>query len=131
MYSLLCSPLSSPLPQQLPLRQDSEALAKWKRVSVPIYLNVYIFNINNPLEVERGFPANLTEIGPFVFFETREKDIESINDTTIFYHDLKTFFFDESRSKYSLDHEVTVVNVPLIVSFSSLEITLTVRNENS
>ena len=100
------------------MKNGSEALTKWKRVSVPIYLNVYVFNIKNPLDLERGYDnVTLEEIGPFVFYETREKNIDSFpNDTTIFYNDIKTFYFDSNRSKYSLDHEVTAINVPLVVS---------------
>lgn len=102
--------------QQLPLRNGSEALTKWKRVSVPIYLNVYVFNITNPEQVADHAPPMLQEVGPFVFDETREKDIEYSENATIFYHDLKTFFFNPNRSNLSLDAEVYVANIPLIVS---------------
>lgn len=86
------------------------------RVSVPIYLNVYVYDIKNPVEVQNGEDAQLEEVGPFVFYETREKEIDSMNQTNIFYHDLKTFYFDAQKSKYPLEMEVTVVNVPMIVS---------------
>ena len=102
--------------QQLPLRNGSEALTKWKKVSVPIYLNVYVFNITNPEEVVKQAPPILQEIGPFVFDETREKDLVSRENATILYHDLKTFFFNAKRSNLSLDAEVYVANIPLIVS---------------
>jgi hypothetical protein len=107
--------------QQLPLRQYSESTAKWSKVSVPIYLKIYVFDILNPTEFSLGNQRpHLKERGPYTFYETREKEIVGWdNETdTIEYHDLKTFYFDQSLSDGHLDDEVSVINAPLVVSIS-------------
>lgn len=56
--------------------------------------------------------------GPYTFLETREKEIKSFSNdtTTIFYNDIKKFYFEPDLSAGSLDDEVDVINVPLMVS---------------
>lgn len=56
--------------------------------------------------------------GPFTFVETREKQIDSFSNdtTTIFYNDIKKFYFNPDLSDGTLDDEVDVLNVPLMVS---------------
>lgn len=60
----------------------------------------------------------MRERGPYVFRETREKEIiEWQNHSEILaYHDIKKFYFEPSLSAGSLDDEVSVINAPLVVS---------------
>lgn len=96
-------------------------MAKWAKVSVPIYLKVHIFDVQNVKEVEStGAEPIVVERGPFVFYETREKHVLDFdNDSNIIdYNDQKTFYFKPELSVGSLDDPVNVVNVPLVVSYS-------------
>ena len=96
------------------------SMAKWSKVSVPIYLKVHIFDVQNVMEVEsKGAEPIVIERGPFVFYETREKHvIDFDNDSNIIrYNDQKTFYFKPELSVGSLDDPVNVVNVPLVASF--------------
>lgn len=97
-------------------------MEKWSKVSVPIYLKVYIFDVLNGMQVEsKGAKPIVAERGPFVFYETREKHVVNIdNDSNIIhYNDQKTFYYRENLSVGSLDDYVNVVNVPLVVSVNT------------
>lgn len=100
-------------------------MEKWSKVSVPIYLKVYIFDVVNGMQVEsKGEEPIVVERGPFVFYETREKHVVSIdNDSNIIhYNDQKTFYFRQDLSNGSLDDHVNVVNVPLVVIYTTSSI---------
>lgn len=104
--------------QQLPLREGAPILAKWSKVSVPIHFKVYVWDITNGDAFGRGEIPIVRQRGPYTFLETREKVIQSISNdtTTIFYNDIKKFYFQPDLSAGSLDDEVDVINVPLMVS---------------
>lgn len=106
------------LRQKLPLREGAPILAKWAKVSVPIHFKVYVWDITNGEEFARGSPPVMQQRGPFTFLETREKEIQSFSNdtTTIFYNDIKKFYFEPDLSDGGLDDEVEVINVPLMVS---------------
>ena len=103
--------------QQLPLREGAPVLAKWSKVSVPIYFKIYVFDVTNGPAFEAGEAPIVRQRGPYTFFETREKVIDSFSNdtTTIFYNDIKKFYFEPDLSAGSLDDEVEVINVPLMV----------------
>lgn len=104
--------------QQLPLREGSPILSRWSKVVVPIYFKIYVFDVVNKEEFSNGLDdLKVVQRGPYTFFETREKVIDSFsNDTeTIFYDDIKKFYFDPEMSAGSLEDEVDVINVPLMV----------------
>lgn len=106
-------------PQQLPLRQSSPVLAKWSKVTVPIHFKVYIFDVMNSEDfIDGRTPPALRQRGPYTFFETREKVVDSFSNDSILieYDDIKKFYFEPQLSVGSLDDEVNVINVPLVVS---------------
>lgn len=107
--------------QQLPLREGAPVLAKWSKVSVPIHFKVYVYDIVNADEFARGSQPVVKQRGPYTFLETREKVIDSFSNdtTTIFYDDIKKFYFQPDLSDGSLDDEVDVINVPLMVGMQS------------
>lgn len=108
--------------KNLAMRQGAPVLAKWSKVSVPIYFKIYIFDVLNGADFVSGKAAPiLREKGPYTFRETREKVISSFsNDSTIInYNDIKRFYFEPDLSVGSLDDTVHVINVPVMVSFWS------------
>jgi hypothetical protein len=102
--------------QNLPLRENAPVIAKWSKVSVPIYFKVYIMDIQNPEEFAAGAEPRVIQRGPYTFLETREKEIKAFsNDSkTLTYDDIKKFYFQPDLSIGSLDEEVSVINVPLM-----------------
>lgn len=116
--------------QKLPLRNDSESTKKWMKVSVPIYFRIYVWDIKNAESFQRdGLPPQLVETGPYTFREIRTKERVSFSEdeTNVTYHDIKTFYFEPELSKGSLEDEVNVINVPLVVSTCFLLTLLTLR----
>ena len=97
-------------------------MAKWAKVSVPIHFKVYVFDVMNRLDFENGAQPIVKERGPYTFIETREKVVDSFSNdtTTIFYNDIKKFYFEPDLSAGSLDDEVDVINVPLVVRILSM-----------
>ena len=88
-------------------------------MTVPIYFKVYVFDVTNAADVtNRNAIPIVEQRGPFTFLEKRGKRIlEFTNDSEIIdYKDIKTFFFQPHLSNGSLDDEVSVINVPLMVS---------------
>lgn len=86
---------------------------------MPIYMRVYMFDIQNGFEVTNNFGVPvLQERGPYTFFETREKKVINFTDdaTVINYNDLKTFTFVPELSNGTLDDVVNYINIPLVVS---------------
>lgn len=105
--------------QKLPLRNDSESTKKWMKVSVPIYFRIYVWDIKNSESFQKdGLPPLLVERGPYTFREVRTKERVSFSEdqTNVTYHDIKTFYFEPELSMGSLEDEVNVINVPLVVS---------------
>ncbi|KAJ9578472.1 hypothetical protein L9F63_005292, partial [Diploptera punctata] len=50
------------------LSPDSEAFEMWKNPSVPIAMNVYLFNCTNPDELTQpNFVPHFVEMGPYSF----------------------------------------------------------------
>lgn len=96
---------------------------------MPIYLRVYVFDIQNGYEVEsKNAVPVLVERGPYTFFETREKVVTSWNDTEqVSYKDVKTFYFDPELSNGTLDDMVSYINVPLVVSWGFLCVCVWIR----
>ncbi|KAI1286724.1 Lysosome membrane protein 2 [Halotydeus destructor] len=117
MYFVFPNMVANKVKLQLPLRNGSASLTKWSRVTVPIYLKVYVFDIQNGDEVanNRAVPV-LVQRGPYTFFETREKIVlDFSNDSeVIHYQDIKRFYFMPELSNGTLQDEVNFINVPLI-----------------
>lgn len=84
-------------------------------------LDIYLFNWTNPEEfLNDTTKANLVELGPYVFVEKPDK----VNITwhpensTVSYMRKSRFYFDEEKSKGSLDDVITSLNVvPLVRIF--------------
>ena len=49
------------------LGDDSVALERWRVTPQPINYKVYLFNVENPAEVDKGAKPILTEKGPYVY----------------------------------------------------------------
>ncbi|XP_021955612.1 sensory neuron membrane protein 1 isoform X2 [Folsomia candida] len=81
---------------------------------------VYIFNVTNPHDVEKGAKPSLQQIGPYFYHEKRLKFDVSINlDLTVNFERNYTYTFDPSKSSGSEDDLVNIPNLPLII-FSTI-----------
>ncbi|XP_023212736.1 protein croquemort-like [Centruroides sculpturatus] len=107
---------------RLILSEESEMYEQWKEPSLPIYLEIYLFNITNPEDVEANISKPIVEeVGPFSFREKRTKENITWNDNgTVSYRLVKTWYFQPDRTNGSLDDHIITVNVPMIVSINSI-----------
>jgi hypothetical protein len=53
--------------QQLALKPGSETRKIWSKIPDPLNFKIYIFNVTNPMDVQRGGLPVLTEIGPYFY----------------------------------------------------------------
>ena len=53
--------------QQLALKPGSETRKIWSKIPDPLNFKIYIFNVTNPMDVQRGGVPVLTEIGPYFY----------------------------------------------------------------
>lgn len=109
--------------QVVALRNGSESWDLWENLPIPIRFHVYVFHVNNPKEILEGKMPNVTERGPYVYRETRQKKISSLDEgkSSVTYQQTFLFEFDEKESGHlKEDDEVTVVNLPATVGTSYL-----------
>jgi hypothetical protein len=127
MNKLSYSHFSLILNKELPLKDGSKAYDRWKNLDVPMDINFWIFSVKNPDEVAHNdVKPIIEEKGPYIFKEKREKfDIVNGyggNEKHIHFREKKTYFYKEKETTnsgtkdISLEDEVTILNVPLMVS---------------
>lgn len=103
--------------QKAPLAQGSDSFKRWSNINVPIYFNVYVFNVTNADDVANGLDTNVTlqELGPYVFREKKERDVLDNLDSEIKYQPINNYEFDEEMSNgLTLNDTVTFANVPFM-----------------
>lgn len=81
-------------------------------------LDIYLFNWTNPEDFKNTSTRPiLQECGPYVFVEKPDKVdlVWQAADATVTYRKKSLFYFDEQKSKGSLDDVITSLNVvPLV-----------------
>ncbi|KAG1692632.1 Lysosome membrane protein 2 [Nymphon striatum] len=98
-------------------KSNKDIYDAWKSPPVPVLFKIYFFNVSNPEEVKNKAIPHLTEVGPYVFKETRDKVKINFTDNgdSISYRNKKSYEFDPDSSKGSLDDYIQTVNVPYVV----------------
>lgn len=86
---------------------------------VPIYMSFYLFNLSNAQDVlYYGAKPNVTEVGPYVYEEKREKfDLEFSDDgESVEYQQTKTYFWREDKNPgRSQTDVITTANVVMVL----------------
>lgn len=107
--------------QYLPLKpNESEPISRrFTSDANPLQFSfkVFVFNVTNPYEVQMGLAKpKLSELGPFVFTESRVKENQKFLDdgTKLAFCDKRVYQFNEKESQGSLEDIVTIINVPAI-----------------
>ncbi|XP_052815897.1 lysosome membrane protein 2-like [Mya arenaria] len=87
----------------------------WLDPPVPIYLQVYMFNLTNPDEVLAGTkPPNLVQAGPYTYSEKRTKyDIKFNDNGTVTYRQNRTFHFLPDMSQGHNESDIFVTANPV------------------
>ena len=67
LFFHLINKLPIELFQQVHLSPGTETYDNWQTPPVPIYDDIYLFNITNPIEFNKGEKAILEPVGPYVY----------------------------------------------------------------
>jgi len=53
--------------QNLELKEGAERREIWEKVPYPIDFKIYLFNVTNPMEVQKGATPVIQEVGPYCY----------------------------------------------------------------
>ena len=53
--------------QQLALKKGNEKRDLWTKLPIPLDFKIYLFNVTNPLDVQKGAKPIVNEVGPFFY----------------------------------------------------------------
>ncbi|XP_053689569.1 sensory neuron membrane protein 2 isoform X2 [Sabethes cyaneus] len=96
------------------LRQGTPQFKRWEALPQPLDFKVYIFNVTNPYEVQMGRRPRVVEIGPYVYFQYRQKDnIRFSRDRSKVHFSQQQMYVFDAESSYPLtEHDqLTVLNM--------------------
>ncbi|XP_023215408.1 scavenger receptor class B member 1-like [Centruroides sculpturatus] len=110
LYVLFPNILKWQVEKRLILSEESEMYEQWKEPSLPIYLEIYLFNITNPEDVEANISKPIVEeVGPFSF-RTAAVGAHKMNNTVIntfmsefFHHINSTVFISKTPRELLFD----------------------------
>nr|AUF73093.1 sensory neuron membrane protein [Anoplophora chinensis] len=85
--------ITSKIKSMVNLKPGTEIRDMFLKIPFGLEFRVYIFNVTNPMEVQRGQAPSLKEVGPFCYEEWKEKvDVQDMEgDDTILYNAKDTF----------------------------------------
>ncbi|XP_051174134.1 sensory neuron membrane protein 1-like [Leptopilina boulardi] len=108
--------LKSVIHKKSALYPGSEIRELWSDLPIPIDFKIYIFNITNAEEIEKGAYPNVKEVGPFFYDEWKKKVnlIDHEEDDTVEYNMKNWFVFNPSKSN-GLTGEEEVVFPHLLI----------------
>ncbi|XP_050453412.1 scavenger receptor class B member 1-like [Cataglyphis hispanica] len=107
-------PINLIINYNLQIVPHSLLFSMWKKPPLDVYLNVYVFNITNPVEFLSGKEKlKVQEIGPYVYQEFLENDNITFNDNgTLTYIPRRTVTYVPELSVS--DPTKDIINVPNI-----------------
>ena len=75
--------------------------------------SVYIFDVKNPEEVQKGSKPILVEHGPYVYDEYHHKvNLKWNLNGTVTYENIREYHYNSKESDGALDDMLTIVNAP-------------------
>lgn len=100
--------------ENVQLVEGTDQYERWVTLPQPLEFKVYIFNVTNVEEIQRGMMPKLEEIGPYVYLQNRKKfNIRFTRDRErVSYFSQQTYTFDREKS-YPLteDDNIKVLNM--------------------
>jgi hypothetical protein len=106
---------------QLPLTAYSDQLDSWITPPVPIYLQFWLWECVNTLEVLRGGKPMVVQRGPFTYLEHRQKTGVAFDEGfTVTFRQPVSYKFLPEKSVADELTELTMINAPLVTIVSLL-----------
>ncbi|XP_020629540.1 lysosome membrane protein 2-like [Orbicella faveolata] len=111
--------IQSIINSQLVIKPSSALYEQWRSPTVPVRMQFYMFNVENPLEVKQGGHPYVSQKGPYCYrVHQTKKNITWNNNYTVSYNKFTKYVFDTDCSCSSCDpytNTVTLPNVPLVI----------------
>ena len=103
------------------LEPDSYSFDLWKELPIPLYMQLYFFNVTNYKDIENRVPGAkpiLEEVGPYTWRQYQTMVNISWNDAndTITYMQNKWWEWQPDMSNGTLDDIIAAINVVALVS---------------
>ncbi|CAH2063819.1 unnamed protein product, partial [Iphiclides podalirius] len=104
------------------IENSSVMFEKWRKLPMPLTFKIYLFNVSNPEDVNNGEKPKVTEIGPYVYKEYRERTVLGYGENdTVKYMMRKSFVFDAKASGALTEQDdVTVINLTYLAVILSV-----------
>ncbi|XP_003387595.1 PREDICTED: lysosome membrane protein 2-like [Amphimedon queenslandica] len=106
--------------EKLTILPGHSSYEQLKDPSLPVYKDVYFFNLTNPVEFSQGARPIVNEVGPYSYREYRIKYFNTSDlldgDNVLQYTQRKTFHFSSSTSQNNTSETDTIctINIPLV-----------------
>ncbi|XP_042892231.1 protein croquemort-like [Penaeus japonicus] len=118
---------------QMAITEGSASYDMWRVPPMPLYLQVYFFNITNPDEFVRGAKPILQEVGPYCYREYHEKKelVFHPNNTVTFFQQRWWIWDQEKSGNHSTDDLIVGLNtIPVSAAWSVRKSNLALNNLN-
>lgn len=108
--------IDSQIKETIPLKEGSDTYNTWLNPPVPIYFQIYVLDLQNPIEVvKHGAKPAFTEKGPYTYREHRQKwQISHFENGTLSYRENRSFVFEREKSSGSHEEKFTTVNLIMV-----------------
>ncbi|KAL4230682.1 Lysosome membrane protein 2 [Mactra antiquata] len=101
---------------------NKDTLKNWDHNPTPIYFQIWVWNITNPVEVKQGLKPSLQQSGPYTYSENRQKvDIKFHDNNTVTYREDKYYSFVREKSVGPESTVFTTVNIPFMLIANVLQ----------
>ncbi|XP_044727690.1 sensory neuron membrane protein 1-like isoform X2 [Chrysoperla carnea] len=102
---------------QVALKKGGEIREMIVKFPFSFDFKIYMFNITNPMDVQKGDTPVLDEVGPFFYDEWKEKVnvVDDDTDDTMTFNAQNTFYFNQEKSGKLTGDELITIPHPFIV----------------
>lgn len=106
--------LNDRVKSEVVLKNGTDAFAAWENPPPPVYMQFYLFNLTNPIEVLDGEKPAVYELGPYTYREYRPmENVTFLEDgTKVEAVNPKTYVFEPNMSRGSEEDLIRTVNIP-------------------
>ncbi|PZC71095.1 protein croquemort [Helicoverpa armigera] len=109
------------LQKMMTLSPDSMSFSIWRETPIPMYLEIFFFNISNVDEIVAGTATKVRveEMGPYVFEESHVKVNLTWNDhnSTLTFYNQRFWHFKPEMSNGSISDNITSIN-PIVATIA-------------
>ena len=111
--------IHSIIDSKLVIKPSSPIYQQWRSPTVPVLMQFYVFNVENPMEMKQGNRPCVSQKGPYSYrvYQTKE-NITWNKNSTVSYNKFTKYVFDVDSSCSSCNphtDNVTLPNIPLVI----------------